>query len=220
MFTAWANIYSMGGGPTSSRRLITSVLFVLLLFLRLARLKAAIGISYLSRFHLAVKWGKCLYSLIQFYWHADPFIIHRCCSVCCIYICVCVCVLPGSRSMLLFLENPLDGEVCCLQWRTGIIKVKWRVLLQNTLGENLFRTFRNVLTLSMERNKCDSNRHLMFDWLWAFTTQLYEATLWMFMFKYAAASVVYWEGIFLKWLSTWVTSVWVKGTERKRERER
>ena len=109
-----------------------------------------------------------------------------------IYVCVCVC-FPGHGACYCSWKT-LDGEVYCLQRRTGIIKVKWRVLLQNTLGENLFRTFRNVLTLSVDRNKCDSNRHWMFDW--AFTTQLYRAALWMFMFKYAAARVVYWEGIF------------------------
>lgn len=82
--------------------------------------------------HLAVKWRNSFKASSSFYWSADHFIIRRCCSlhawVC--VICVCMCsVLGGGREtlcacvrflghiMLLFLENPLDGDVCCLKSR-------------------------------------------------------------------------------------------------------
>lgn len=123
---------------------ITSALFVLLLFVCLAWWKAAIGIregggvvpvtlelftsslpSAISLSHLAVKWRNVFKASSSF---TGALTTSSCAdvAVCVVYVCVCcvleglesLCVLPGSHSMLLFLENPLDGEVCCLKSHT------------------------------------------------------------------------------------------------------
>lgn len=57
--------------------------------------------------HLAVKWRNVFKALPDF--TVIHFIVHRCSGM-----------LPGSRGPLLFLENPLDEDVCCLESRSKI----------------------------------------------------------------------------------------------------
>lgn len=78
------------------------------------------------RLHLAVKWRNVFKASSDF---TGALTTSSCADVaaCIDYVCVCEsvcegqrrsCALPGSHAVLLFLENPLDGEARCLKSHT------------------------------------------------------------------------------------------------------